>query len=601
MRSKASRTKSEKLEARNKAEARLKRIVEHDFTGISFGDLDGAITEANDAFLKIVGFTRDDLAAGILNWRNLSPAEQRPLDDQAIERIRETGASGQFEKEYLRKDGTRVSVLFDAALLDGSKSELVCFSLDLSEYKQAQEKVNYFAYHDALTNLPNQSLFKDRLEQALALSRRNEQLLAVMLINLDRFKTINDTLGYLTGDQILREVAERLVQCSGESDTVARFGSDEFALLLTEVKRPEDAAHVAQNIKQALSVAFNSQAQELFVTASIGISVSPYDATEMLTLLKSAGAALNRAKEQGGNNYQFYTAGRTTHALKQLVLENNMRPGLERDEFVVHYQPQVDIRTYQLVGMEALVRWRHPGLGLLYPSEFIHLAEESGQIVSIGEWTLSSACRQCKLWQDAGFEPLRIGVNISARQFEDPGIVDSVTEILMETGIDPHFLDLELTEGSIMKDPDQAIGKLRELKSMGVQISIDDFGTGYSSLNYLRRFPLDMLKIDRSFVREVATDADSAAIVNAIITLAHAMKLKVVAEGVETPEQLDYLRGLNCDEVQGFLFSEALSVEEFTQLLRERSAIGTGKKYITNPLPSGSLKPTQPTGSIVDI
>ncbi len=594
MRPKASTIKPTRLKALQQAADRLKRILEYDLTGISFADFEGTITEANNAFLKIVGYTPDDVAAGKLNWREMTPLEQRHLDNQAVEQIRNAGSCAQFEKEYIRKDGSRVSVLFGASRLSASKPELVCFSLDLSEYKQAQEKVNYFAYHDALTNLPNQALFKDRLEQALALSQRNEQMLAVMLVNLDRFKTINDTLGYMTADQLLRDVAEKLVECVCESDTVARFGSDEFALLLTHVTRTEDAAKIAQNIKQALSVPFSLQAQELFITASIGISLYPDDAKETVTLLKSAGAALNRAKEQGGDNYQFYTAGRTTRALKQLVLENNMRPGLERDEFVIHYQPQVDIETFQLVGMEALVRWQHPGLGLLYPAEFIPLAEESGQIVSIGDWTLREACLQCKLWQDAGFEPLRIAVNISARQFQQPSIVDTVTLILTETGIDPRLLELELTEGSIMRDPDQAIGKLKELKAMGVQISIDDFGTGYSSLNYLNRFPINTLKVDQSFVREIHTDADSAAIVNAIITLAHALNLKVIAEGVEKPEQLEYLRKLNCDEVQGFLFSEALCVEEFTQLLKERRGIEAIRNYATAPL-SGVLTQLQET------
>ena len=588
MRAKASSTEAARLRALRQAQARLRCIVDHDLTGISFAALKGPITEANDVFLKIVGFTREDLETGKLNWRELTASEQRHLDDEAIKRLCNGGTCTPFEKEYIRKDGCRVSVLFSASLLGKSKSELVCFTLDLSEYKQAQEKVNYLAYHDSLTNLPNQALFKDRLDQALGLSRRSNDVLAIVLVNLDRFKTINDTLGYVTGDQVLRDVADRLVGCVRETDTVARFGTDEFALLLTHMTRAEDAAKIAQNIKHALAAPLMLQEQELFITASIGISLYPYDAKDTATLLKRAGTALNRAKEQGGNNYEFYTAGRTTRALKQLVLENNMRPGLERDEFVIYYQPQVNTRSFQLVGMEALVRWQHPGLGLLYPSEFIKLAEESGQIVAMGEWTLRTACLQNKMWQDAGFDPLRVAVNISARQFQQPGMVNTVIRILEETGIDPKFLELELTEGSIMKEPDEAIGKLHELKAKGVHISIDDFGTGYSSLNYLKRFPIDTLKIDLSFVSEITTDPDNAAIVNAIITLAHALKLNVVAEGVETQEQLEFLRKLECDEVQGFLFSEALSVKDFTQLLAERRGIGAGKKYVTSPLPDSS-------------
>jgi diguanylate cyclase (GGDEF)-like protein/PAS domain S-box-containing protein len=585
MRAKASSTEAARLRALRQAQARLRCIIDHDLTGISFADLKGPITEANDVFLKIAGCTREDLETGKLNWRELTPPEQRHLDDEAIKTLYNGGTCAPFEKEYLRKDGSRISVLFSASLLAKSKSELVCFSLDLSEYKQAQEQVNYLAYHDSLTNLPNQALFKDRLDQAVGLSRRSDDVLAIVLVNLDRFKHINDTLGYLTGDQVLREVATRLAGCVRETDTVARFGSDEFALLLTHITRTEDAAKIAQNIKHTLTAPLVQQDQELFITASIGISLYPYDAKDAVTLLKRAGTALNRAKEQGGNTYEFYTAGRTTRALKQLVLENNMRPGLERNEFIIYYQPQVHSQSFQLVGMEALMRWQHPGLGLLYPSEFIELAEENGQIIAIGEWTLRTACLQNKMWQDAGFDPLRIAVNISARQFQQPRMVNTVTQILAETGFDPRFLELELTEGSIMKDPDEAIGKLHELKGMGVQISIDDFGTGYSSLNYLKRFPIDSLKIDQSFISETTTDSDTAAIVDAIITLAHALKLRVIAEGVETQEQLEFLRGLKCDEVQGFLFSEALSVKDFTQLLAERRGIGVGKKYVTNPLP----------------
>jgi diguanylate cyclase (GGDEF)-like protein/PAS domain S-box-containing protein len=580
-------------ESQNAYEARLRCVVDHNITGISFSDLEGTISEANDAFFKMVGYSRDDLD-GKLNWRQITPKEHRHFDEQAIENIKASGACEPFEKEYTRKDGSRIPVLFSAALLSGSREEVVCFSLDLTQYKQAQERVNYFAYHDALTNLPNQTLFKDRLQQALALARRGEQMVAVILVNIDRFKTINETLGYVTADKLLREVAERLVSCVRESDTVARFGGDEFALLLTQVNLTEDATKIARNIQDALAAQFSFDNQELFVTTSMGISVYPYDAKDAVTVLQNAGTALNRAKELDGNNYQFYTSGRTTKALRQLVLENNLRPALEREEFIVHYQPQVNIKTFQLVGMEALVRWQHPGLGLLYPSEFIRLAEDSGLIISIGEWVLLSACKQSKSWQDAGFDPVRLAVNLSARQFQQPKMVETVAQILKETGLDARFLELELTEGSVMKDPDQAIERLHELKAMGMQISIDDFGTGYSSLSYLKRFPIDTLKVDQSFVSDINTDSDDAAIVAAIITLAHALELNVIAEGVETQEQLEFLRLLKCDEVQGFLFGKALSVEEFTDLLIERRGLTSRGNYSTSPLPSlsGTLQPT---------
>jgi diguanylate cyclase len=326
-------------------------------------------------------------------------------------------------------------------------------------------------------------------------------------------------------------------------------------------------------VGEALSGPFKFDDQELFITSSIGISHFPHDGQDTVTLLKSAGTALNRAREQDGDSYQFYTSGRTTKALRKLLLENNLRPALERGEFVLHYQPQVDLKSFQVVGSEALIRWHHPGLGLLPPAEFIGVAEDSGLIIALGEWTLRAACLQNKSWQDAGLDPLRVGVNLSARQFQQPNLVETVAQILKGTGLDPRFLELELTEGSIMKDPDEAIGKLHELKAMGVKISIDDFGTGYSSLSYLKRFPIDTLKIDQSFVSEINTDSDDAAIVAAIIDLAHALKLNVIAEGVETQEQLDYLRMLKCDEVQGFLFSKPLSVAEYTELLMEKLSL----------------------------
>ncbi|HEX5966358.1 MAG TPA: EAL domain-containing protein, partial [Pyrinomonadaceae bacterium] len=447
--------------------------------------------------------------------------------------------------------------------------EVACFIIDLSQNKQAREKLNHLAYHDALTDLPNQVLFKDRLKQAIAMSRRNDQMQAVLLLNLDRFKTINDSLGYTAGDRLLQSVAQRLTSCVRESDTVARFGGDEFAILLTHVPRAQDAANAARAVKEALEQAYLFDDQEVFVDTSIGIAVYPHDGRDTASLLKNAGAALDRAKEQGGSNYQFYTAGGTTRALKQLVLESNLRGALERNEFVVQYQPQVDTRTFQLVGMEALVRWNHPSLGLLYPKEFIALAEDSGLIIQLGDWVLRTACEQSMAWQDAGLAPMRLSVNFSARQFQQPTFISSVAEILKATNLDPRWLELELTESSIMKDPEQAIEKLHEFKLMGIKVAIDDFGTGYSSLNYLKRFPIDTLKIDRSFVADVCKDPHDTAIVRAIITLGHALDLTVVAEGVETQEQLQYLSSLDCDVLQGFLFSKSLSASAFEELLVE--------------------------------
>jgi diguanylate cyclase (GGDEF)-like protein/PAS domain S-box-containing protein len=575
----------EEVERVEASTVNLRFLVESELIGIASVDSSGAVVSADDTFLRTLGYTRNDQ----LNLRHITPSEQLGLDEAAEEKLCAFGTCSPFEKEFIRKDGSRVLVLFGAARMD----ELtVCFVIDLSQNKQAHEQLNHLAYHDALTDLPNQVLFRDRLKQAIALSRRHDQMQAVLLLNLDRFKTINDSLGYTAGDRLLQSVAQRLTSCVRDSDTVARFGSDEFAILLTQIRRAQDAANTARAIKDALDQAFIFDEQELFISSSIGISLFPYDGRDTPTLLKSAGTALDRAKEQPGSNYQFYTAGRTTNALKQLVLESNLRPGLERGEFVVEYQPQVDLKTFQPTGMEALVRWKHPGLGLLYPAEFIQIAEESGLIVPIGDWVLRAACLQNKFWQDAGLEPMRLAVNFSARQFQQPTFVSTVSAILKETRLDPVWLELELTEGSIMKDPERAIEKLDALRRMGIKIAIDDFGTGYSSLSYLKRFPIDTLKIDKSFVIDVCTDADNAAIVRAIVTLGHALELTVIAEGVETQEQLDFVNLLQCDSVQGFLFSKSLPAEEFEQLLTEQKRVAVGRKQ-SRPLPSdtGSFQP----------
>jgi diguanylate cyclase (GGDEF)-like protein len=557
----------------------LRRLFETNLLGLVYLDSAGNILRADDSFLLTVGFEEDQLPPTIYQ---LTHPEHHRLDDEALEKLMAFGACAPFEKDLLRKDGTRIPVLFGAALHD---EEIVCFVVDLSHNKLAHDRMNHLAYHDALTDLPNQVLFKDRLKQAIALSSRTNQIQAVMLLNLDRFKTINDSLGYVAGDHILKAVAERLGSCVRECDTVARFGADEFAVLLTQIPRAQDAGNTARAIKAAMDQSYFFDDQEIFIASSIGISLYPFDGRDTPTLLKSAGAALDRAKAQGGNNYHFYTAGGTTRALKQLVLESNLRPALERREFVVHYQPQVSIQDYQLVGMEALVRWQHPSLGLLYPNEFIKLAEETGLIIPLGDQILRTACTHNKTWQDHGLTPMRVAVNFSARQFQQPTFIASVAEILKETHLDPRWLELELTESSIMKDPEQAIEKLHELKLMGIRVAIDDFGTGYSSLNYLKRFPIDTLKIDRSFVSDVCKDPHDTAIVRAIITLGHALDLTVIAEGVETREQLEYLSSLGCDVVQGFLFSKSLTKDDFGELLMEqRRVAATSDSSPTTPL-----------------
>lgn len=563
----------------SRLDAALRRFTDTNLIGVLFTDLGGKIVSADESFLNLVGYTRDALPA---NLRDLTAPEHHQLDEEAFEKLMAFGVCTPFEKDLVRHDGVTIPVLFGAALQD---EEIACFIVDVSHNKQTQEKLNHLAYHDALTDLPNQVLFKDRLKQAIAYSRRSDQMHAVLLLNLDRFKTINDSLGYTAGDRLLQSVAQRLTSCVRESDTVARFGSDEFAILLTQISRAQDAANAARAIKEVLDQAFLYDDQELFVSTSIGISLYPHDDRDTSGLLKSASAALDRAKNEGGNNYQFYTAGGTTRALKQLVLESNLRGALEREEFVVHYQPQVTIPDFHLVGMEALVRWHHPSLGMLPPSEFVPLAEDSGLIIALGDWVMRKACAQNMEWQDKGLAPMRLSVNFSARQFQQPSFIATVAEILKETNLDPRWLELELTESSIMKEPEQAIEKLHELKLMGISVAIDDFGTGYSSLNYLKRFPIDTLKIDKTFVSDVCKDPHDTAIVRAIITLGHALDLTVIAEGVETQEQLQYLSSLGCDVVQGFLFSKSLPATAFEELLVEqRRAAALSTSQDTAPL-----------------
>ena len=548
----------------------LRSLLNSNLIGIVLTDVTGVISNADDAFLQTVRHSPESLPTRL---SDLTPREHHRLDEDAFEKVRAFGTCNPFEKELIRSDGTRVPVLFGAVLNGDAVS---CFVIDLSQNKKAQEQLNHLAYHDALTDLPNQSLFKDRLKQAIALSHRTNQMQAVMLLNLDRFKTVNDSLGYLAGDLLLQSVAQRLKSCVRDCDTVARFGSDEFAVLLTQIPRAQDAASTARALKEALNQPFLFEDQEIFLSNSIGISLYPHDGQDTATLLKCAGAALDRAKEQGGNAYQFYTAGGTTRALRQLVLESSLRPALERNEFFVHYQPQVSVKDFHLVGMEALIRWQHPALGLLYPKEFIQLAEETGLIISLGDYVFQDACLQNKRWQDAGLAPLRLAVNFSARQFQQSSFISGVEQILKDTNLDPGWLELEITESSIMKDPELAIEKLLELKMMGIKVAIDDFGTGYSSLNYLKRFPIDTLKIDRSFVSDLCKHPHDTAIVRAIITLGHALDLTVIAEGVETREQLESLIELDCDVLQGFLFSKALSTEDFEQLLLEQRQTSLG-------------------------
>ena len=442
--------------------------------------------------------------------------------------------------------------------------------LQIGQYlvrKQAEEDLQFVAKHDALTRLPNRIMFHDRLELAVARAKRGGHRLAVMFIDMDRFKVINDTLGHEAGDMLLREVARRFTRALRASDTVARLGGDEFVVLIDEISDPVHLGSIAQKLIDALAAGFFLSGQEYHITASIGISTYPDDSDAIATLLKNADIAMYRAKEQGRNAFQFYSAQMNVHSIERLTLESSLRRALERNELVLHYQPRIEIRGGRITGVEALVRWQHPEMGLVAPGRFIPLAEETGLIVPIGEWALGTACAQHRAWARDGLGHLRVAVNLSPRQFLQGDLPKSIAQILARTGCNAKDLELEITEGMVMRNAESAVTLLQKLKDMGIHISIDDFGTGYSSLAYLKRFPIDSLKIDRSFVTDVPKDAGDVAINVAIIAMAHSLGLKVVAEGVETQEQLDFLRKQGCDEMQGYYFSKPLPVEQVTALL----------------------------------
>ena len=436
------------------------------------------------------------------------------------------------------------------------------------ERKQAEERLRYLSTHDTLTQLPNRTLFSDRLGQSMAKSRRDGGVVAVLYVDLDRFKIINDTLGHAAGDLMLTTVSKRLTTCVREGDTVARIGGDEFVIVLTDLAHTQDIARIAKAVLDAFSNPFSLAGRELFTTASIGIALFPEDGDNPETLLENADTAMYRAKERGRNNYQYYSAVMHTAALIRLEMETGLRGAIGRNELTLHYQLLADLSSLQISGIEALLRWQRNGEAYFPPAEFIPLAEETGLVVPIGEWVLQTACAQNRAWRDLGLPLVRIAVNLSPIQIQQKNFVQMVQGALDAHGLPADSLELEITEGAMMQDVERAIPMLQHLHEMGIRIAVDDFGTGYSSLNYLRRFAIDTLKIDRSFVRDITTDADDAAIVRAIVTLAHSLDLTVVAEGVETLEQLHYLQALGCNKIQGYLFSRPIAADEMTALLR---------------------------------
>ena len=439
---------------------------------------------------------------------------------------------------------------------------------DISARKQAEATITFQAYHDLLTGLPNRALFKDRLGQAMVYAKRHGQTMATLFLDMDHFKVVNDTLGHLVGDGLLQALSQRLRECLREGDTLSRIGGDEFMLLLPHIRTRDNAAYIAQKILLSLKQPFNIEGHELYVGLSIGIAIFPEDGDSIETLIKHADIAMYHAKDHGRNDYKFFTQDLHKSFTGRLAIENEMRHALERREFEVFYQPQVAVQSQRVRGMEALIRWNHPSRGLVSPTEFIPIAEESGLITPISEWVMGAACRQARLWRDADMPPITMAINLSARQIEHPQFVDKFVQCLHKFMPDGNGIEIEITESTLMRDMDGAVGKLRKLADMGVEISIDDFGTGYSSLSYLKKLPINTIKIDRSFIHDLTGHMNNGStIVAGIAAMAKGLKLKVVAEGVETQEQLDYLQTLGCDTYQGFFFSRAVNANAATEIL----------------------------------
>ncbi len=477
----------------------------------------------------------------------------------------------------IRRDGMEYGIEDSAAPIRDRQGQVIGAVMvfrDVTEARVIALKMAYLAQHDFLTGLPNRTLLHDRIAQAIGLARRHHRQVALLYLDLDHFKNVNDSLGHAIGDQLLQSVAKRLTDSVRSSDTVCRQGGDEFVILLSEIEHVQEATQFAEKLLKALAMPHHIGGHELHVTMSIGISLYPDGGEDVEAVLRSADTAMYHAKESGRNNYQFFTQDMNTRAVERSALEGSLRRALSRGEFVLHYQPKINLESGAVTGVEALIRWMNPLLGLVLPAQFVPIAEDCGLIVPIGEWVLREACRQAKAWQDMGLRAVPVAVNISAVQFKHNNFLECLEDILKDTGLAPHFLELDLTESVLMQDVESSTFVLQELKAMGVQLSIDNFGTGYSSLNYLNHFPIDTLKIDQSFVRDITaitTDSDGATLIGAVIGMGRNLKARVVAEGVETSEQLAFLQTLQCDEGQGFHFSHPLCAEEFEALLGSRT------------------------------
>ncbi len=545
-----------------------KQVIENASEAILVTDANAVITDVNPAYEKISGYSRAEVLGKSPNITK-SGRHSPEFYQKMWQKISDTGSwSGEIWDR--RKSGEIFPKWLSITAIKNSSGTVhnyVGLFMDISQQKAAEEKLEKLAFYDPLTQLPNRALFRDRLTQEILLSRRSGTPSAIMFIDLDHFKHVNDTLGHDFGDELLIQVARRIGSCIRESDTVCRLGGDEFTVILSGIHKVEDVGHIAQSIIDKLQSVFDLKGSEAFIGASIGIAICPDNGANYETLTKNADIAMYRAKESGRGNYKFFTLDMDEKNAIRLALEGDLRRAVEKGDLTVYYQPKIDVVSGKIHGMEALVRWLHPEKGLIPPNHFIPLAEDTGLIITLGDWVLQESCRQVKEWWDAGLPRVRVAVNLSGLQFQAPNLVEKVACALVESGLPAEGLELEITESMAMDDVENAVEKVANLRELGVQISIDDFGTGYSSLSHLKKFPLHALKIDQSFIRDLTIDSDDATIVASILSMAQSMQLGVVAEGVENVEQLNFLKEKSCNEVQGFFFSKPLPAEEFQKLL----------------------------------
>ncbi|BDV42034.1 diguanylate cyclase [Geotalea uraniireducens] len=527
---------------------------------------EGIVSSVNPAICTLLGYHEAQLVGQCFS----AIVAEEALGCELLAEMIEREQLADREICYRSQEGDLIPVALSGAVMRNSWGEVqgvVCLAHDMRERKRVEAEIRDLAYSDQLTGLPNRALFQDRLGQALAHAHRDEAMVAILFLDLDRFKDVNDTMGHSNGDQLLAAVAERLKGSVRQTDTLARVGGDEFVIILSSVREERSASVVAQMVLDIMGAPFEIDGKEVFISTSIGIAVYPGDGADGDTLLRHADMALYAAKERGRNAFSFFSEQMNRKALERRSLEDSLRRAMANDEFYVDYQPQIDLRSGRLFGVEALLRWRHPEEGLISPARFIPVAEEMGLIRRLGEWVLRTACNQCHAWHEEGYSSIRVAVNVSGHQFNQPGFIEMVDEVLEETGLDPSSLELELTESTLMEGANETIMTLIDLKVRGIHLAIDDFGTGYSSLSYLKHFPIDRLKVDRSFIRDISTDLDDCAIVEAIIGMAHSLGRRVLAEGVERAEELEFLRARGCDEVQGYYFGRPMSPQEIEQRL----------------------------------